>query len=172
MRNHLNPYFVPQKEALRQIFGGATREQIKNTEISVRCGNAPRQSYFVFIKGAGNASQITGYCLSNRLDHLLEDFDYLISQMLLSKETFKLYDIYIGTNDEKLVKKSAWKYISKRAVLADFIAMTSLIPLISAWLLFWEIKWSAICPIVVGFIFWLVILYIGYRSEPEYVLKK
>ena len=172
MEKHLDPYSIRKREALMKIFGGATEDQVRNTEISIKCGTAPRQSYFIFVKGAGNTSQITGYCSSNRMDHLLEDFDFLIDQMQESNENFEFSEIHIRINDEKLYKKSVMKYVSKRSVLADLVAMTGLIPLISTGLLHGEVTFTVIYPVVVGFIFWLITLCYGYRSEPEYVLKK
>lgn len=176
MEKHLAPHSRNKEVVLKVIFGGVTPESSKNAEINVRCGTSRVKSYFAFLRGSGNTSQIVGYCESNRLDHLLEDFDFLINQMRLSKINFELRDIYIRTNDEKLVKKSFRKYIAGRSVLSDLIAMTGLIPFISAvFLLGWDFSaviWNSICPIIVGFIIWVVVLFIGYRSEPEYVLKK
>lgn len=180
MKSHLDTYSVGKKIALKEIFGGVTEEQIRNTEIGIKCGTSPSQSHYVFIKGAGNTSQLSGYCASNRLDHLLEDFDHLINQMQLSEINFKSYDIHIRTNDEKLVKKSARNYIFKRSVLTDLVTMTGIIPLISTLLLlntnvltdFIMVFLNAVYPMTVGLIFWLATSYIGYRSEPEYVLKR
>lgn len=107
------------------------------------------------------------------MDHLLEDFDYLIDQMNLSETNFRLHDIHVRINDEKLVKKSIKNYVFKRGVLTDFVAMVGLIPLISTYLLGKiDLNVELFSPVVVGFILWLATLYIGYRSEPEYVLKK
>lgn len=170
MRQYLNAYRIRKHIALKRIYGGATPEQKRKTQISIRCGTSPKNSDFIFIEGAGNTSQIVGFCPLNRLDHLRHDFKYLISQMRQSDIKFKLKEISIQINDERLVKKSCWNYVLKRTVLVDLITMTGFIPLISAYVLN-VLSFDLIYPVTIGFIFWFVTIIIGYRSEPEYVLK-
>jgi len=170
MKTYLDAYKARKATAIKRIYGGVTPEQMEKTEISLRCGTSPANSYFIFVEGAGNTSQLVGFCPSNRLDHLLHDFNYLIDQMNLSDIKFKISDVQIQINDERLIKKSPFDYIHKRSVLVDLISMAGLIPLISAGLL--NILTSdLIYPTSVGLILWFVTIIIGYWSEPKYALR-
>ena len=172
MDMHLAAYKYNKKANLKKIFGGSIQPSLSNTEISIRCGEVQNRSSFVFVKGGGNTSQLTGYCPSNRLDHLCNDFKFLSDQMKNAGNEFEINDVRIKLNDEKLVKKNKKEYFFKRSVLVDLATLTGIIPLSSSYLLTGEITSGAFIPVIVGFIFWLAIFIIGYRSEPEYVLKK
>jgi len=170
MEEHLKPYKTKKQTTIKRLYGGVIPEQIGKTQISIKCGTSPETSYFIFIEGAGNTSQIVGASPSNRLDHLLNDFDHLIDQMHLLGVNFKLHDIQIQINDESLVKKSFWNYFYKRSVLVDLITMAGFIPLVSAYILN-VLTLELVYPIIIGFIFWFATSIIGYRSESEYALK-
>jgi hypothetical protein len=175
MKQHLTPHGINKDIALRAIYGAATPEQRVRIQISAKCGTSPSDSYFIFIEGAGSTSQIVGVCDSNRMDHLLQDFDHLISQMKLSGIDFKEEDTYIQTNDERFTKKSLHNFVLERTILLNLLSLTGIIPLISSYLLKKEallsLDISAFLAVPMGFILWLVIVCIGYVRAPEYALE-
>jgi len=170
MGEHLQPYKDNKIKILQALFGASEKEFEETTEICVRVGLVPKRSYFAFLKGAGNTTLIHGLCPSQRLDHLLEDFDFLIQQMENSKVYFNVREVHVRLNDEKLVKKDLRTYFLKRGVLTELFSMTGGIALVSKFFLNKPDQESFLLS-VIGFIFWGIAFIIGYWSESEYVLK-
>jgi len=173
MKGHLEAHIVSKDTALKDIFGAVTIEQEAKTEFSVKCGTSPKGSYFVFLRGAGNTSQIVGGRLAHRLKYVLEDFKHLKEQMKNSDVKFELDKTRIEINDERLVEKSVRSYLIKRSSLVSLLSMTGAIPVLSTIFLGFDSllsneQWY---PVIAGFIFWLGVSIIGYRSEPVYALE-
>lgn len=173
MKDYLETHVVRTGPALKEIFGAATIEQKAKTEFSIKCGTSPKGSNFVFLKGAGNTSQIVGGRPTHRLEYLLEDFQYLKEQMKNSDVRFELDKTRIEINDERLVEKSLGSYLIKRSSLVSLLSMTGAIPVLSTIFLSLDslLSKEQWYPIIAGFIFWLVVNIIGYRSEPAYALE-
>jgi hypothetical protein len=94
--------------------------------------------------------------------------------MKSSSIQFKIKSTYIQTNDERFVKKSLKRYVAEKGVLLNLVSLAGIVPAISAYIknpipLTWDV--SVFYPVPIGFIFWLIIVSLGYRGAAQYGLE-
>jgi hypothetical protein len=170
MGSHLNQYTCGKKWNLKRVFKDSTLPSQNQTELSIKCGKRKNRSSFIFLRNSESTSQIVGSCKTNRLIHLIDDFDFLKEQMKTSKLDYKLSDARIKLDDDKLIDNSKQGFFSRRSVLVDLFGMIGFIPAASIYLLFGEFTLVTLIPFIVGLIFWVGSVVIGCWSHPKYVL--
>jgi hypothetical protein len=170
MEHHLNPFICSKKWNLKRVFKDSASPSIDKTEISVKCGKKKNRSSFIFLRNSENTYQIVGSCCTNRLIHLIDDFDFLKEEMNKSNLYFELSDARIKLDDNKLIEDNNKGFFSKRSVLVDLFGMIGFIPAASIYLLFGEFNSVTVIPFIVGLIFWVGSVVIGCWTHPKYVL--
>ena len=170
MGNHLSCFTCSKKWNLKRVFKDSNPPSQDQTELSIKCGKRKNRSSFVFLRNSQNTSQIVGSCRTNRLIHLIDDFDFLKEQMKKSKLNFELDDARIKLDDNKLIDDSDKGFFDKRSVLIDLFGMIGFIPAASIYLLFGEFTLVTLIPFIVGLVFWVGSVVIGCWSHPKYVL--
>jgi len=170
MENHLSSFNCNKKWNLKRVFKDSTPPSQDQTELSIKCGKKQNRSSFIFLRNSKSTSQIVGSCRTNRLIHLIDDFDFLKEQMNKSKLNFELSDARIKLDDNKLIDDSNKGFFSKRSVLIDLFGMIGFIPAASIYLLFGEFTLVTLIPFIMGLIFWIGSVVIGCWTHPKFVL--
>ena len=170
MSKHLRRFACSKKSNLNRVFRGSIQPSIDQTQASIQCGEATDRSSFIFLRGPRDTSKIIGVCRTNRLVHLIDDFDFLKNQMNESNVNFSLSDARIKLDDNKLIEKRDNKIFNVKNTLADVFAMIGFIPTAAIYLLFGEFTFITIIPFIVGLIFWVGSVVIGCWSQPKYVI--
>ena len=170
MSKHLRRFACNKNSNLNKVFGETTQPSINQTQASIQCGEITNPSSFIFLRDKKDTSKIIGVCTTNRLVHLIDDFDFLKNQMNESNVNFSLSDAIIKLNDNKLVENCDNKIFNAKNTLADLFAMIGFIPTAAIYLLFGEFTLITIIPFIVGLIFWVGSVVIGCWSQPKYVL--
>ena len=169
MENHLSPFNCSKKWNLKRVFKDSTPPSQDQTELSIKCGKKQNRSSFIFLRNSESTSQIVGSCRTNRLIHLIDDFDFLKEQMNKSTLNFELSDARIKLDDNKLIDDSNKGFFSKRSVLIDLFVI-GFIPAASIYLLFGEFTLVTLIPFIMGLIFWVGSVVIGCWTHPKFVL--
>ena len=154
MSKHLRRFACSKKSNLNRVFRGSIQPSIDQTQASIQCGEATDRSSFIFLRGPRDTSKIIGICRTNRLIHLIDDFDFLKNQMNESNVNFSLSDARIKLDDNKLIEKCDNKIFNVKNTLADVFAMIGFIPTAAIYLLFGEFTFITIIPFILGLIFW------------------
>jgi len=170
MSKHLKRFSCNKKSNLNRVFSGSTQPSSEKTEASYQCGEVTKRSSFIFLKESADTSKIVGSCCTNRLVHLIDDFDFLKNQMSESNLNFALSDAKIKLDDNKLIENCDNKIFNVKNTLADLFGMIGFIPAAAIYLLFGEFTLVTIIPFIVGLIFWVGSVVIGCWSQPKYVL--
>jgi hypothetical protein len=170
MRTHLTYYSCNKKWNLKRVFKNSIPPAHEKTDISIKCGKRKNRSSFIFLKNSDNSSQIIGCCKTNRLIHLIEDFDFLKEQMNKLKNSFELSDARIKLDDNKLIEASQRGFLSRNSLLFDLFGTIGFIPAASIYLLFGEFTFVTLIPFIVGLIFWVGSVVVGCWTHPKYVL--
>ena len=170
MKSHLSSFSFNKKWNFKRIFKNSAPPSFAKTEISIKCGKKKNRSSFIFLKNSSNSSQIIGCCNTNRLIHLIEDFDFLKEQMNQSNSFFELSDARIKLDNKKLIDASKKGFFSRNSVLFDLFGTIGFIPAASIYLLFGEFTIVTLIPFIVGLIFWIGSVIVGCWNNPKYVL--
>lgn len=170
MSKHLKRFSCKKKSNLNRVFKESTQPSIEKTEASYLCGEVKNRSAFIFLKDSEDTSKIIGTCSTNRLVHLIDDFDFLKNKMNESNLNFELSDAKIKLDDNKLIENCDNKIFNVKNTLADLFGMIGFIPAAAIYLLFGEFTLITIIPFIVGLIFWVGSVVIGCWSQPKYVL--
>jgi hypothetical protein len=169
MQKHLSSFTCNKKVNLKRIFEESIPLLVQ-AEISLKCGKKKNRSSFVFLRSIKNTYKIVGTCRTNRLSHLIDDFDFLKEQMNKSTIKFELGDAKIKLDSNKLIEDNNRGFFSRRSLLVDLFGMIGFIPAASIYLLFGEFTLVTLIPFIVGLIFWIGSVVIGCWTHPKYVL--
>ena len=170
MRTHLNYYSCNKKWNLKGIFKNSISPSYEKIDISIKCGKKKNRSSFIFLNNSDNSSQIIGRCKTNRLIHLIEDFDFLKEQMNQLENNFELSDARIKLDDNKLIEASQKGFLTRNSVLFDLFGTIGFIPAASIYLLFGEFTFVTLIPFIVGLFFWVGSVVVGCWTHPKYIL--
>lgn len=171
MIEHLKPHEIDKKSAVEHIFGASNPTIEKRIQVSLQMGTYESLSYFIFIESSGFTSQVVGYCPTGQLNHLWSDFDFLCSQMNELDIFYKIKDVHIRLNGQKLYKKSLTQFFFKRNIIKDLIILPGGLTIVSTLLSQEGLRFDAI-TFIAGLILWAITFCIGYLTEEEYVLRK
>ena len=169
LRQDLSDYVCSEKSTLTKVFKGSTPPSSNQVEAIVKCGKVAQRSYFVFLRGSRNKSQIIGTCSTNRLVNLIDDFDFLKEQMKKSNLTFALSDPRV-TLDNKHVEKADRGLLRTVRVLADLFGIIGFVSGALACLLFGELNQITLISLVLGLTFCLGSVVVGCFDQPKYIL--
>jgi hypothetical protein len=168
MENHLYTFKCRKKSNLKRIFTESVPPSAQ-VKLSIKCGKKKNRSSFIFFRNTDTTCKIVGSCRTNRLIHLIDDFDYLKEQMNKSDLNFELSDAKIKLDNNKLIENNNG-FFSKKSILVDLFGMIGFIPAASIYLLFGEFTLVTLIPFIVGLIFWVGSIVIGCWKHPKYVL--
>ncbi len=170
LTDHLNAFYVNKREALQIFYPEVTDAMVEKIDFALKCGDSPERSTFIFHKGTENSTEISGKCSRNSICDLNSDWELLKEKIRESNIGFKTNRTKIILNGDTLRKKSLWSYVTRREILGFLFSATA-VPSIVDGIIEWSISWGLIIPSGVGFLFWLIISYIGFIQEGDYVFK-
>ena len=159
-----------KKLNLKRVCKDSTLPSADQIELSIKCGKKKNRSSFIFLKNSKNSHKILGSCRTNRLTHLIDDFNFLKDQIKKAEDEFELSDTRISLDDNKLIEDGNKRYFGRKSFLVDLFGIIGFIPAAAIYLLFGEFTIVTVIPFIVGLIFWIGSIVIGCWTHPKYML--
>lgn len=170
MKKHLIGFVCNKKLKIKKILEGVPASCAERVEVNVECGKIAERSYFVFLKCSRNRSRIIGTCSTNKLVDLIDDFDFLKTQMNKSNLMFSLSDPKVFLHEAKFFDSEDKRGLQIKSVLADVFGITSFISGAMSYLVFGEINQITLMAFILGLVFWMGSIIFTSGTRPNYIL--